>query len=348
MDDLPQAEGNPEADDPQDRGSVMTAPAPPGPTAGEEPVERHGPSPPDPDDPIPVPGAALRAAAGVISSPAPPRPPTTIRPPRRTSRRVVAVGGVLVLAAGAVTWWLNRAVEPPPVPIQLRFEQGRVYPYRIELRTGLKGQAGGARVQHNSHVQGLASLRALSVRNGVATLRGPIEAPLLVINGTFISKPAPILLDIRVRTSGGVVCGGIVEVPTPEGLRFVGTFGIPPALADQPVTPGARWSASAAVRKDCGGPADGRLRGEGTYVQAETVNGEEAAFVIVRSQGPVRGPESWRGRATSEDRAWIDPARGEVVRAEGFSKLRVQGMLPGVSSPWAGDGWTSYELSTIP
>jgi hypothetical protein len=271
-----------------------------------------------------------------------------IRPPKPAHRRIVAIGGAVVLAAGALTWWMTRSVEPPPVPIQLRFEEGRVYPYRIELRTGLKGRAGEGRVQLNSHVQGVASLKAVSVRNGVATLRGPIESPLLVINGTFVSNPAPIRLEIRVRTSGGVVCGGIVEAPTPEGLRFLGTFGIPPALAERPVSPGERWSANAVVRKGCGRPAEGRVLGQGTYVRAEMVNGTEAAFVTVRSQGPFRGPASWRGTATSDDRAWIDPARGEVLRAAGFSELRARGQIPGNSAPWVGDGWTSYDLSVIP
>ena len=174
------------------------------------------------------------------------------------------------------------------------------YRYHSSVAGTERTASGGAVAQDRSDVSADAVWRVVSA-DGRGVL---IEQSLANVRPGAASGPmrftvAPDGLVVPVAAAGGPAL--------PGSAQFLAI------LADRPVRPGDAWTADVRLA----GPTT--LRAQSRFERYETWHGRRVAVVSGRSAGPfdlsLRGVR-YRGTVDSGSTTWLDPASGQVVRAE--------------------------------
>ncbi len=164
-----------------------------------------------------------------------------------------------------------------------------------------------------------------------------------MVNGEPLENLQPIPLRIRMRPDGTIVCGGEVQVPSPEGPVFVGAFGFGPVLPEYEVEPGDTWGVQTKAR--CKGKKS-TLALSATLLRFEENEGDGEQSVV---QGTTKARTKRRGSGTlvSDETLWLDILQGELVRAQGTAEVDVPGKVRGIPGGAITTGTLWYELSPI-
>jgi hypothetical protein len=267
---------------------------------------------------------------------------------RRTAEAVgpLVAAAVLLAACGG-----KLAARPPSGPVRLRvfFREGEAARFRTELAAvqATRTETGPAAIRGAAAYD--VTHRAVSVASdGAATVMVDLDPVAETVNGQPVpidSNPAPWRIVVAPE-------GAILDSDRPIALEPVEPqeSGAPtvltnpaaavnpfPFLASQPVVAGTRWSAGGALPSPFGGgtvpfQAEGRLLGY------ELAGGIAAAVVECRvavdidvtldaieylagtGQDAVEVPEDaaleYDGELRYLQRAWLEPASGQVIRSE--------------------------------
>jgi hypothetical protein len=262
-------------------------------------------------------------------------------------KRIVALGVVVALTSGMLGYHFLVSKAPSDTALALSFQPGQTYRYHVHTFFDGKVHTPGTAVPERQSSTEDVSWRVLSVTGGIAKVSVDVTHRVAQSDGWPLKPSAPIHLVIRVAPDGRIITGGGVTIASGPGtFPFPGSDQVAPLLPQDAVSPGDNWSKDFDQQMPFG---LGKINysTENRFVRFDSLDGVRAAVIdttatisfdvhidflkLARQAGrPAILKEipqgshpvfSYSGTAQMHQTAWLDPARGELLKSVGGGQV---------------------------
>ena len=220
----------------------------------------------------------------------------------------------VVLVAGLAGWGIIQARKPDPVRLSLTLPKKGAMVFRVQNSTGLDADYIGS-FEFHSEFEGILTLRTRSVKGDLTRVRGLLDVSSLVWNGRPETGRPTLRANFRLRSDGNVVRGQWFNPGVIAGTYDPITAGLSPDLPPHPVRPGDTWKDEYRVRQK---KTRLSVTTSSSFLRYEEMNGVRVAVVqgtrTLKFSSIDHGKNAWFETDTVEQRAWIDPELGSVLR----------------------------------